>query len=356
MGMLTFCRRIRDNDYEFPTDRSVSADAKILIQEILTTDPQKRPTLHKIVDGAFFTRGIVPASIPLSAHDLVPDFRHISRAASDTNLRRLRRHAMLDEDQITRIAVPQPPTRSGTNSNAALGKSMTSSIAQQEKEFHRAVQPGSPISALLISARQPLVMGTNADKEGQLLRKLQAVAKESPLRGRGTRALHDIAEDGEAPREKGEEDMRKKELEAQKARIVAQMVPAREEIPEPSKPRTREREQENVPPAKRLKEKEKAREIAREEHLPGNKSLSLYETFSHRTFAPKFPQLLHPYRKRSSTHSTPLLTFLVSPSMPKLQARFSMIRGATLTFHFRPSAFSLSPGSTTATNMEWGML
>ena len=121
---------------------------------------------------------------------------------------------------------------------------MASSVVQQEKEFQRAVQPGSPISALLSSARQPLVMGNSA-REPQLLRKLQACAKESPLRGRG---LSNIAEEeGVVFREKGEEEIRKKELEAQKARIVAQMAPREEEVPA--------RDQENVPPVKRTREK-----------------------------------------------------------------------------------------------------
>jgi cell cycle serine/threonine-protein kinase CDC5/MSD2 len=151
---------------------------------------------------------------------------------------------------------------------------MTSSVAQQEKEFQRAVQPGSPISALLSSARQPLVMSTNTNRESPLLRKLQAVSKESPLRGRGSRVLQNIAEeDGVVLREKGGDELRKKELEAQKARIVAQMAPVREEdIVEPLKVKEREREQENVPPAKRMRERERVRE-AKEDVIMGDSFL-----------------------------------------------------------------------------------
>lgn len=242
-----YLRRIRDNQYEFPTDRTVSHDSRQLIQQILTPDPQMRPTLHEIVDHEFFTRGIVPPFIPTSAHDGAPDFRTISKSASEANLRRLRRHALLDEDQVTSIAVPKAPS---ANVSAAA-KSVTSSIAQQEKEFQKAVQPGSPISALLSSARQPLMMGTNS-RESPLLRKLQAVSKESPLArgGGGTRAmrgLQNIDEEEELGSSrvrsgKGEEDVRRKELESQKARIVAQMAPVREE---------EEDERENAPPARR---------------------------------------------------------------------------------------------------------
>jgi hypothetical protein len=145
---------------------------------------------------------------------------------------------------------------------------MSSSIAQQEKEFQKAVQPGSPISALLSSARQPLLMSTNGTRESPLMRKLQAAAPpaKSPARTRG-RGLHNIEEEEDAAvfrgtRVKAEDESRKKELESQKARIVAQMVPgtttasiyAREEV-------------ENMPPAapKDIRGKYRNKEVGRGE-------------------------------------------------------------------------------------------
>ncbi|KAG2008894.1 AGC/Akt protein kinase [Coprinopsis cinerea AmutBmut pab1-1] len=229
-------KRIRDNEYEFPAERAISTAVKVLIQQILTPDPSQRPTLHEIVEDTFFTHGTVPAFIPTSAHDAAPDFRHISRSASEANLKRLRRYALLDTDfNNTPSPVQNPTTRN-----------ITSSIAQQEKEFQRAVQPGSPISALLSSARQPLLVGPTAGgggnpgavRESPLLRKLQAV-KESPLGRRSvTRTANGYEEDERGKRrmvietEEEEEDMRqrRKELEAQKARIVAQMAPVKEEV------------------------------------------------------------------------------------------------------------------------------
>ncbi|GLB45196.1 putative kinase-like [Lyophyllum shimeji] len=289
-------KRIRDNEYDFPPERAISSNAQTLIQQILTPDPQQRPTLHEIVDHPFFTHGPVPSYIPTSAHDTPPDFRHITRAQSQSNLRRLRRYSLLDEDQVTSIAVPNAPSSSSDTSS--IPKTMTSSVAQQEKEFQKAVQPGSPISALLSSARQPLLMSSNgaqggaAGRESPLLRKLQAV-KESPLRKSTVRGMNGIVEEGEAPegppgfgrvREEHlieEARLRKKELEAQKARIVAQMAPVREEEEyvggkEPEeKELERERyklkvkssERENLPPARstgslvsRGKERERERE------------------------------------------------------------------------------------------------
>jgi hypothetical protein len=114
--------------------------------------------------------------------------------------------------------------------------SATSSLAQQEREFQKAVQPGSPISALLSSARQPLMVapagGTTIRGEPTLLRKLQAAKKEaarSPSKANkvGNRLQEIAEEDGPGDGfERREEEVRMKELQSQKARIVAQMVPA----------------------------------------------------------------------------------------------------------------------------------
>ncbi|KAI0641308.1 Pkinase-domain-containing protein [Trametes meyenii] len=273
-------KRIRDNEYEFPADRAVSRPVQELIQEILTPDPQLRPTLHDIVDHAWFTNGIVPGYIPTSAHDAPPDFRHIAKHMSDANLARLRRYALLDDDQATSIAVPSAPP---LNANATGGKArgVPSTLAQQEKEFQKAVQPGSPISALLSSARQPLIVAppapAGARGEQPLLRKLQAAKDSVKSPGRPSRAnLQDIVEEHEDEYGARAEELRKKELESQKARIVAQMVPTSCSAPG-SVFGGDDQELENMPPARtrdaartlkereRQKEKEREREQAREQ-------------------------------------------------------------------------------------------
>ncbi|TFK73378.1 Pkinase-domain-containing protein [Pluteus cervinus] len=263
-------QRIRDNVYEFPADRAISSNAQHLIQQILTPDPQMRPTLHEIVDHPFFIHGTVPSAIPSYAHDRAPDFRHITRPMSESNLRRLRRSSLLDEDQVTTIAVPKAPAPSAPGSSLPASsagmsaKSITSSIAQQEKEFQKAVQPGSPISVLLSSARQPLIVGPAAGPGGNgenLMRKLQAV-RESPLRKVvAQRAMIADDENAPTPRIRDEHDeetrLRKKELESQKARIVAQMAPVREE--EEGEPEAEEENMAPPPPPHHVK-KERLRE------------------------------------------------------------------------------------------------
>lgn len=254
--------RIRDNVYEFPPERRISADARECITSILTPDPSQRPTLLEIIASPFIDYGIIPPFIPLSAHDGPPDFRYITRPMSIVNLAKIKKAALLDDDPATNMDVPSAPSANTQPDKASIPT--TSSIAQQEKEFQKAVQPGSPISALLSSAKQPLVMSTtNNTKESPLFRKLQAAkdTKPSPLRTvRSTRALGDIEEEEqEAPRvtrEKNLDLQRQKELESQKARIVAQMAPVAGHGAHPA-----EEDQENVPPVRKdLKGKERARE------------------------------------------------------------------------------------------------
>ncbi|KAF7355130.1 Serine/threonine-protein kinase [Mycena sanguinolenta] len=177
-------------------------------------DPQQRPTLLAIVNHEWFTMGPVPAYIPTSAHDAPPDWSNITRERSDHNFAKLKKYAGLDEQEETTAAA-------GVESKAA-----PSTIARQEYEFQKAVQPGSPISALLSSARQPLVRGIGGSPLGQprppipgyassstnpstasrvpgsgdgLYRKLQAAGgAKSPLRNATTarRGLGDIIEEG----------------------------------------------------------------------------------------------------------------------------------------------------------------
>ncbi|EIW78238.1 Pkinase-domain-containing protein [Coniophora puteana RWD-64-598 SS2] len=240
--------RIRDNEYEFPSEKYISGEAKSIITRILTPDPSQRPTLLEIIASPFIEQGIIPGFIPMSALDTAPDFRYITRQMSAVNLARLKKSVLLDGEP-TSIALPSAQSQSSEATSVSVAelsdvnaraRSHTTSLAQQEKEFQKAVQPGSPISALLSSARQPLVMAntdgrsvTNPGKESPLFRKLQAAQRrdtKSPLRNvRNAAGLGDIEEEEQArqpgAREKDYEMQRAKELQSQKARIVAQMAP-----------------------------------------------------------------------------------------------------------------------------------
>lgn len=130
----------------------MSPDAQALITDILTHDPKKRPTLHQIIEHDFFTKGVFPPSIPTSAHEYPPNFSTITRQQSRTNYVRVRRAVLLDAED----------TDIGTVDVVDSGSQLDAATAQQqqkqEREFHKAVQPGSPISVLLRSAREPLLV------------------------------------------------------------------------------------------------------------------------------------------------------------------------------------------------------
>ncbi|KAF9235534.1 kinase-like domain-containing protein [Melanogaster broomeanus] len=254
--------RIRDNVYEFPAERRISPDARDCITSILTPNPNERPTLLEIIASPFIDYGIVPPFIPSSAQDAPPDFRYITRPMSIVNLAKLKKAVLLDDEQVSSIAVPSAPPTNVQAEKAA--NPITSTIAQQEKEFQKAVQPGSPISALLSSARRPLVMSTtNNTKESSLFRKLQTAkeSKSSPLRTvRSARGLGDIEEEEtdvpRGTREKNFDLQRQKELESQKARIVAQMAP----VTGHGINRAADEQENMPPPRKEAKGKERAQD------------------------------------------------------------------------------------------------
>ncbi|RHZ77305.1 hypothetical protein Glove_182g21 [Diversispora epigaea] len=71
--------RIRNADFEFPSDIEVSHDAKNLISAILNPEYGKRLTLSEIRQHFFF-RGPTPVELPLSALRTAPNFEIISNS------------------------------------------------------------------------------------------------------------------------------------------------------------------------------------------------------------------------------------------------------------------------------------
>ncbi|KAJ1310935.1 hypothetical protein OPQ81_009447 [Rhizoctonia solani] len=229
----TIYKRIRDNKYEFPPERPISPDAQNLISAILTPVPEERPSLIEILEHPFFTQGIIPSHIPISAQDVAPSFRNVTRQASRANLRRLRAMAGVPEDDDPSISMNTSiaPERRGVQTSTAP------SAVQQEREFQKVINPGSPISALLSSARQPLLVAPHLDgstpgqthtgrqREQPLYRKLAAAAAQ------GTGAAS-VGANGRAsalkPLQEEQEELvpmrNNRELESLKARIVAQMA------------------------------------------------------------------------------------------------------------------------------------
>lgn len=256
-------RRIRENRYEFPPDKEISGPAMDLIMKILNSNPEQRPTLTEILQHPWFQDGPFPSYIPVSANDNAPDHTNLSPTQSRRNFDAVRRRAIGDG------ASPHSTTPPGKPSSQ-----LATSIAAQERDFNNAVKPDSPISALLNSARQPLVTAPTAIKEPSLLRKLTAAGAQATLspvrRGVQKRAsMEGLAEEDEEEDEGVEVDHhgkpyegRDRELAVQKARIVSQMAgmklsdkgsdeergaPARSSGKERERPRYWDREQRTSP-------------------------------------------------------------------------------------------------------------
>jgi polo-like kinase 1 len=223
----TIYRRIRENQYEFPPDKEISTSAQELIMSILNSDPRLRPTLQEILQHPWFQEGIFPSQIPSSAMDTPPVFRNYSAKENQRNYDMVKLAA---QEMPATVMSPPPTVKTG------IGKS----IAAQERDFNNAVQPDSPISALLSSARQPLVQAPPTIKEGSLMRKLTAAGAQStlsPVRRGILRnppapsasrapAIDEVAEEEEDEDEETPEVVhgRYRELAQQKARIVSQMA------------------------------------------------------------------------------------------------------------------------------------
>jgi cell cycle serine/threonine-protein kinase CDC5/MSD2 len=218
---------------------------------------EQRPNLRDVLEHPFFTYGTVPAKIPSTSHDIPPDFRHITPNVSRSNLAKLKKFALIDEaDQISNSLVePSTSEAPGSLSTAPSGADISGKVrtvpapassgalAQQEREFQKAVQPGSPISVLLKSAQQPLLTASASagvrNDSASLIKKLAATKIDD---ARTRNGLRDIAEapesggEGEPPEgfENGlapglrspRDTQRMRAVDNQKARLLAQMASA----------------------------------------------------------------------------------------------------------------------------------
>ncbi|KAH3669016.1 hypothetical protein WICMUC_005115 [Wickerhamomyces mucosus] len=86
--------RIKTNDYMFPEDKPISESAKQLIQDVLSTDPLKRPTLDELLDYDFF-KGPFPERITVETLVSTPDYSDLDRGHSQVNFLNCKRNSGL---------------------------------------------------------------------------------------------------------------------------------------------------------------------------------------------------------------------------------------------------------------------
>jgi polo-like kinase 1 len=78
-------KRIRANQYSFPSSVEVSQSAKSLIMDILKTEPTQRPSLDAILAHAFFQDHSVPKFLPKSALIVTPPNKNVLLATKKTS-------------------------------------------------------------------------------------------------------------------------------------------------------------------------------------------------------------------------------------------------------------------------------
>lgn len=175
--------KIRDNDYRIPPNAGVRPEAQDLITRILAPRPSDRPSLVQIMEHPWFTCAAIPTFIPLQATQQMPKLSlPTTWEENDRNFEIVKQrsqwdpHAedLLEEDEYDGYDVDP---REELRQQEALEQERE----KMDKQFHRAIQPASPISALLKASRQPLVKTTMAAaggraNEGSLARQLQALS------------------------------------------------------------------------------------------------------------------------------------------------------------------------------------
>lgn len=168
--------RIRQNAYEIPPQAGLSTEAVDLITRILTHNPAQRPTLVQIMNHAWFQCGPVPLTIPSTAIEGTPFLPPITARESARNLEMLKKQARWNDradDLLDDILAPNtdgssPETYSDARDEPVevvidprteleQAEQVEERREQLDREFHHAIQPESPISALLKAGRQPLI-------------------------------------------------------------------------------------------------------------------------------------------------------------------------------------------------------
>ncbi|CCF51936.1 hypothetical protein NDA11_004121 [Ustilago hordei] len=167
--------RIRQNAYEIPISAGLSTEAIDLITRILTHNPAQRPTLVQIMHHAWFQCGPVPLTIPSTAIEGTPFLPPITARESARNLELLKRQACWDDradDLIEDSPIggevysdaQQEPVEVLADARSELEQAEMAEERREkmDREFHHAIQPESPISALLKAGRQPLIKAPTA--------------------------------------------------------------------------------------------------------------------------------------------------------------------------------------------------
>ena len=169
-------KKIKSLEYEFPKNVMVPEQAVDLVQTILDREPQNRPSASEILSHKFLYSGPFPRCIPSSATDLPPDFSHLSTSQSSRNYLYVQKLSgasatysagstndpVIPEEDARTTETAQPPEPPAQVVALSNGANISAQEIAIEKEFKKVLEPGSPISELLKSARKPLMISPRA--------------------------------------------------------------------------------------------------------------------------------------------------------------------------------------------------
>lgn len=153
--------RIKNNDYEIPLEAGLRPEAEDLITQILTPKPSDRPSLIEIMNHPWFTVGAMPTFIPMHATRTTPRLNLPTTQAE--NLRNLA-YVQQKSDWIHNADDLLDEEDENIDPREELKQQ---ELLEEEREkmdmvFKKAIQPASPISALLKASRHPLVKASGA--------------------------------------------------------------------------------------------------------------------------------------------------------------------------------------------------
>eukprot|EP00040_Diaphanoeca_grandis_P013315 m.67315 g.67315 ORF g.67315 m.67315 type:complete len:601 (-) comp23794_c0_seq2:679-2481(-) len=148
-------RKIKTNDYKFPSHCNISEAARNLITWTLSAKPQDRPTLNEIENHDFMTQGFTPEALPQSSLVRAPSF---------------------DDDAEVVIAKPARKVLGSVTNNSARDSSSSSA---SKKPLH--TKTSKPSRALKVENKLSLQSVHDALKD-VLAKQASATSSEAPQR------------------------------------------------------------------------------------------------------------------------------------------------------------------------------
>jgi len=101
--------RIKRNEYAFPEGSPVSREARVLIQDMLQTDPARRPKLDQILEYDWFTCGPFPSAVTTESLKRAPKgFSFLTKEESRINFERVKGQSGIGRSSARRTGPTTP--------------------------------------------------------------------------------------------------------------------------------------------------------------------------------------------------------------------------------------------------------